>query len=183
VGCSAHALRLVGGEWEYYPDWWVTAKMGPTAFVRDEILDGVRTPHSEWGLPNFDRGPDRRPVFVLPSEIPEKVWAPISEYARERSAYMIELLERAMVAVVDVDRDGDSDNDDVFIVHFSEEYDRWDLRVIRRNMEPWISDEMDIDYDVPLDAAGQPLIHVRDEFYENRRTYYFGPRRERVPFE
>ena len=69
------------------------------------------------------------------------------------------------------------------IVHYSSENDWWNLRVIRRNMEPWISDEIAIDYDVPLDAAGQPLIHVRDEFFENRRTSYLGPGRERVPFE
>jgi hypothetical protein len=91
--------------------------------------------------------------------------------------------ERALVAVVDVDRDGDPDNNDIYIVHYTAENERRDLRVIRRNTGTWSHDEMDIDYNVPLDSAGQPLIHVRDEFYENRRTYYFGPRRVRVPFE
>jgi hypothetical protein len=187
AGCDTAIYSVVDGVWKVVGGLrTVSDEDGvPLIYVREEVVDGMRTYYSSYHDPIENPGPDQLMKFGTADEmITDAEWPGLVEglmrswlqdyWDRDRWLYGRHALnDDGIDEVLITSAPGIGCSNLSCVTHlYSKKGDRWFL------LETYVW------FDALIGDDGLPKIYVRDEFREGYRTIYtnLGGPRERVPF-
>ena len=181
-GCYTGVYKKVDGNWVEVEG--LSAFFGndddPLIYIREEVVDGMRTLYSSRHEPLADPGPDQRVVFGTANEVfssEDWVESYLSGFDRGPENYWF--------GRFDMNDDG---IDEIFATRIPDgDCGVWFCvtGVQVKWGDEWFSpNAFELPFNAMIGDDGLPEIYVRDEWKDGYRTYYTsldGPR-ERVPF-